>query len=95
MRATLADAAYSTYGWHPLGVEAALATLDEFERHGSALLETCVATGAYFEQRLRSIEFARAPRIRVKGLAIGLEFSNGADAARLFDRCRRRGSSPA
>ena len=33
------------------------------------MLETCVATGAYFEQRLRSIEFARPPRIRVKGLA--------------------------
>lgn len=85
------DTAYSTYGWHPLGVEAALATLDVFDRDGAALLDNANRLGAYFLERLEAMRYAKRPKIRGAGLAIGLEFTAASHAKRLQERCRRNG----
>lgn len=92
----VADAAgvdfYSTYGWHPLSVAAALANLKYWRSHGAALLGNVAAQGEVFRERLGRMEFAEPASIRVLGLAIGVEFGEESRyASRLAERCREAG----
>jgi putrescine aminotransferase len=82
---------WSTYGWHPLAVEAALAVVEVWETEGPALLEAVADTAAYFRERLEAMPFAEEPEIRMAGLAIALEFEAADFAETLVERCRRRG----
>ena len=94
--ADVADAAgvgfYSTYGWHPLSVAAALANLKYWGRHGERVLANVAEQGDFFRARLTGMKFAEPASVRVMGLAIGVEFGDGSDyAAKLADRCRDAG----
>ncbi|HYR10707.1 MAG TPA: aspartate aminotransferase family protein [Longimicrobium sp.] len=92
----VADAAgvdfYSTYGWHPLSVAAALANLKYWRKHREALLANVATQGDSFRARLSGMKFAEQASVRVIGLAIGLEFGEDSDyASRLGERCREAG----
>jgi len=63
---------YSTYGWHPLAVEAALATLDYFDRHGTRLLANVEERSSDFRRRLSAMAWTGEVEIRIKGLAIAV-----------------------
>jgi 4-aminobutyrate aminotransferase-like enzyme len=81
---------YSTYAWHPLAVEAALATLEVFEREHSALLANVAERSAQIVSRLSAMAWPRTPvELRVKGLAIAVRV--GEPAARIAKRCRAGG----
>jgi acetylornithine/N-succinyldiaminopimelate aminotransferase len=82
---------YSTYGWHPLSVEAALATLAYLREHQTQLLKNVAERSEDFRSRLHQLDFGSPVDIRVTGLAIGLEFERGAYASALADRCRKAG----
>jgi acetylornithine/succinyldiaminopimelate/putrescine aminotransferase len=82
---------WSTYGWHPLAVEAALAVVEVWETDGPALLEGVADTAAYFRERLEAMPFDEEPEIRMAGLAIALEFESADYAETLVERCRKRG----
>ena len=83
---------YSTYGWHPLSVAAALANLRSWGRHKDRILANVADQGEYFRSRLSGMKFAEPASVRVMGLAIGVEFGDGSDyAAKLGDRCREAG----
>ena len=82
--------AYSTYGWHPFAVDAAIASLRYWNRHGHDLLTNCVEVGAYLERRLEEI-FGDFATVHAKGLAIAVEFDNEDYPAKLVERCRRKG----
>jgi len=82
---------YSTYGWHPLSVAAALAALCLLQRRRKSLLEHVNALSELFANRLASIPFRTTPKIRVKGLAIALEFDSEQEASRFVERAIRAG----
>jgi 4-aminobutyrate aminotransferase-like enzyme len=82
---------YATFGWHPIGVEAALATLRYFERHGAALFRNVAARSADFALRLAAMPFAPGHEIRVVGLAIGIALAGDDDADAIGERCREEG----
>ncbi|HVY40522.1 MAG TPA: aspartate aminotransferase family protein [Polyangia bacterium] len=82
---------YSTYGWHPLSVEAALANLAYLRAHETQLLKNVADRSEDFRSRLHQMDFGCAVDIRVTGLAIGLELDDADYAGELADRCRRRG----
>lgn len=82
---------YSTYGWHPLSVAAALATLRPLRRRRKSFLEHVNALSELFANRLASIPFRTIPEIRVKGLAIGLEFDSEQEASRIVERAAKAG----
>jgi len=82
---------YSTYGWHPLSVEAALANLAYLRAHETRLLKNVAERSEDFRSRLHQMDFGSPVDIRVTGLAIGLEFEDGAYAGALADRCRTKG----
>ena len=82
---------YSTYGWHPLGVEAALATLAYLRAHRARVLANVAERSEDFRSRLHRMQFGVPVEIRVTGLAIGLVFEDDAYAGALVDRCRDAG----
>jgi 4-aminobutyrate aminotransferase-like enzyme len=82
---------YSTYGWHPRSVAAAIATLRYVERHRTRLLADVMKTSAYFEERLSRMAAGGRAEVRVKGLAIAVEFEKADEAADLQKRCRKAG----
>jgi adenosylmethionine-8-amino-7-oxononanoate aminotransferase len=82
---------YSTYGWHPLSVAAALAALRPLQRRRKSVLEHVNALSGLFASRLASIPFRTTPKIRVKGLAIALEFHSEQESSRIVERATKAG----
>jgi len=82
---------YSTFGWHPLNVEATIANINYFLKRKEKLLDNTNKLGAYFEKRLKAMKFKITPEIRIKGLAIGLEFRKSEYPSRIIDKCLSKG----
>lgn len=82
---------YSTYGWHPLSVAAALATLRPLQRRRKSFLQHVNALSELFASRLASMRFRTSPKIRVQGLAIALEFDSDQEASGIVERATKAG----
>ena len=70
---------YSTFGWHPLNVEAAIANANFLLKNEEKIFSNIEKTSRYFRERLAAMKFKYSTDVRVKGLAIGIEFKNGGD----------------
>ena len=81
----------STYAWHPLAVEAALANVRFFRKRGEELMEHVARLGNYFRVRLSRMAFKHRSAVRVKGLAIGVDVLKRDYAAKVRRRCRDAG----
>jgi acetylornithine/succinyldiaminopimelate/putrescine aminotransferase len=82
---------YSTYGWHPLSVDVAIANVRWIKRNESRLLRQVERSGAYFSERLLAMRFAEVPEIRRRGLAIAVDVRDEKYAERVAKKCRARG----
>lgn len=82
---------YSTYGWHPRAVAAALANLRYLTRHRAELLSNATRMGEYFRDRLSQMEFDGKATVRGKGLAIGVEVAGEDYASAIGEKCRQHG----
>jgi acetylornithine/succinyldiaminopimelate/putrescine aminotransferase len=82
---------YSTYGWHPLSVDVAIANVRWITRHQSRLLRAVDRTSTYFVERLRAMAFPEEPELRWRGLAIAVDVRDEKYAERVAKKCRARG----
>lgn len=82
---------YSTYGWHPLGVEAALASIRYMQRSWTDLEENIKTLSAYFRQRLGDMKFKSKPEINIMGLAIALKFDDEDYAQEIVEKAQEQG----
>lgn len=82
---------YSTFGWTPINVEATLANLRYLLKNKSKFLQNAQKLSKYFESRLRKMQFKIQPQIRVKGLAIGMEFGQGEYPSGIIDKALEKG----
>ena len=82
---------HSTYGWHPLSVEAALATLSFFRVNPRRLLANVEQRGAQIESRLRLMPWRSPAEIRRRGLAIAVEFEDDDYGDQVAQRCLEEG----
>ena len=82
---------YSTYGWHPRAVAAALANLRYLTLHRNKLLKNASQLGEYFLTRLSQMSFKGKATIRGKGFAIGIQFEDETYASQVGDTCRDNG----
>lgn len=64
---------YSTFAWHPLNVQAAIANLQYLLKNKKKFLANAQELSGYFKDRLGEMNFKCPAKIRVKGLAIGVE----------------------
>src|SRR5688572_1930996 len=82
---------YSTFGWHPYSVHAALATLRYWRRHQNRILRHVETISELFRTRLGWMKFEGLREMRVQGLAIALEFENEDTVSDLADACQEKG----
>ena len=82
---------YSTFGWHPFSVVASIATIKYFIQNKRKLLSNVIVASGYIEKRLKSMKFTYPADIRIKGLSVGVTFSNTAYAAEIMQRCLKKG----
>lgn len=82
---------YSTYGWHPIAVDAAIANLRYWKKNKSHLLKDVTELSAYFRMRLHAMPFREKPEIRVLGMAMTLEFDNSSIPSRIQQRALENG----
>jgi acetylornithine/succinyldiaminopimelate/putrescine aminotransferase len=82
---------YSTYGWHPRSVALSIAALRYLTKHKDRLLRNAGRLSDYFGERLGQIDFEQRATVRIKGLAIGIDFEDEDYAAAVHEKSRRRG----
>jgi acetylornithine/succinyldiaminopimelate/putrescine aminotransferase len=82
---------YSTYGWHPLSVDMAIANVRWIKRNQSRLLRQVDGTSSYFVKRLRAMAFPEEPALRSRGLAIAVDVRDEKYAVRVAKKCRAHG----
>jgi acetylornithine/succinyldiaminopimelate/putrescine aminotransferase len=80
---------YSTYGWHPRSVDAALATLRSLKTNRARLLSGVAEMSEYFRVRLLQLDFERPAALRIQGLAIGIDVGDEDYADVIQEKCRR------
>ncbi len=81
---------HSTYGWHPLSVEAALATLGVF-RSSRRLFDNVEHRGAQLEARLWRLPWASPAKIRRRGLAVAVQFEDDGYGDEVAQACKDAG----
>jgi acetylornithine/succinyldiaminopimelate/putrescine aminotransferase len=78
---------YSTYGWHPLSVEASLAYLRYLVDRKESLLENVNSMGEFFRMRLNQMDFKYETEVRGLGLAIAVDTGNEKYAEKIRKKC--------
>jgi acetylornithine/N-succinyldiaminopimelate aminotransferase len=81
---------YSTFGWHPLCVEAAIANIKYLKQHKKQLMDNVQNIADIFRERLPEIFSEYEVEIRIKGLAIGVEFESKV-ASKIVRQAREKG----
>jgi acetylornithine/succinyldiaminopimelate/putrescine aminotransferase len=82
---------YSTYGWYPRSVEAALATLDYIENNEEFLRTNIAEMGNYLADEIDALRFKSEPTIQFKGLAMGVSFEDEDYGEKIVERAKSRG----
>jgi acetylornithine/succinyldiaminopimelate/putrescine aminotransferase len=82
---------YSTYGWHPLSVEAALATLHYIEKNKGYLEENTTEMSHFIIDRIQSMDFRETPKVSSKGLAIGVSFESENYGSHIVEKAEEEG----
>lgn len=82
---------YSTYGWHPLSVEAALANIRYIIANKESLLDNVATMSNLFRLRLDSMKFRYKAEISIKGLAISIDTGKASYAKKVQEKCMQAG----
>ena len=82
---------YTTYGWHPVSVEAAIATQLYWREHRDAVLANVVDRSAQIRQQLSLMDWEQEPEVRVQGMAIGVGIGDKKKVTKLEECCREEG----
>lgn len=82
---------YSSYGWHPISVDAAIATIRYLLENIEELFSNIEDISALFSDQLSQISFREPVDIRIKGLAIGVDVKDPQYASEIKKRCLKNG----
>lgn len=82
---------YSTYGWHPLSVAAAIASVRFFREHWTDLKENIQFMNEYFQQRFSQMEFKKSPKMNIMGMAMHLDFGKSDYGEKVTERAFKKG----
>ncbi|WPU66510.1 class-III pyridoxal-phosphate-dependent aminotransferase [Peredibacter starrii] len=82
---------YSTYGWHPLSVAAAIASVRFFQKHWDELQVNIQFMNEYFQQRFSQMEFKKTPKMNIMGMAMHLDFGKSDYGEKVTERAFKKG----
>lgn len=77
---------YSTFGWHPLNTIATIANIKYLLKNKNSILKNVADMSKCFGNRLSKMKFRHAPEIRIKGLAIAVEFKEVGYAQKIVSK---------
>lgn len=80
---------YSTYGWHPLATEVALANIRYML--DNKVPQNAEALSGVFTKALSQMKFKKKAQVRAIGLAIGIEFDDKDYAEKIRKKCLKEG----
>lgn len=67
---------YSSYGWHPVAVDASLAALNFLKSNKNRLFQNIEKISNLFRKEISEINFRKDPEVRIKGAAIGIDLKD-------------------
>lgn len=82
---------YSTYGWHPLSVDASLATLKYLDKNKDKILSNVSTLHSLFLKRLNEMKFKKLENINGIGLIFGIRLKDAVNVDRIKERCKKKG----
>ena len=82
---------YSSYGWHPVSVDAALATLDYLQAHREKIFSNIEHLSELFRKEISEVDFKRDVEIRIKGAAIGIDLKDEEIASEVKQKALEKG----
>ncbi|MBA3901050.1 MAG: aspartate aminotransferase family protein [Bacteroidetes bacterium] len=82
---------YSTYGWHPLSVDATIAYIKYWKSHTDEILKNVEEISDLFRGRFVQMDFAFGAELNIIGLAIGLDVLDKGYAKDIVENCRKEG----
>ncbi|UZH54517.1 aspartate aminotransferase family protein [Salinimicrobium tongyeongense] len=82
---------YSSYGWHPVAVDASLAALHYLEKNQKRLFENIEQLAETFKNGISEVNFRKEPEVRIKGAAIGVEVYDEDYASNIKQKALEKG----
>ncbi len=82
---------YSTYGWHPLSTEVAIANIQYIIKHKKQLEKNTNEMNKFFVNRFLKMKFKYQAKICAKGLAIGVKFEHAGYANEIMAKSQKKG----
>jgi acetylornithine/succinyldiaminopimelate/putrescine aminotransferase len=82
---------YSTYGWHPLATHVAIANVRWIIENERQLRDGVATTSLYFRDRLATMDFGEEVKLKIQGLAIGVDVGDESYAEEIIETCRDGG----
>lgn len=82
---------YSTFGWHPLSVEAAIANIKYLVRNKRPILNNVAEMSELFRERLAEMKFKHGSELSIKGLAISVNVGKAEYARKIQKKCLQSG----
>lgn len=82
---------YSSYGWHPISVDAAIANIKYWKANEEDLFSNIENTGRVFQENLSELKFKHGAEIRIKGLAIAVDVKDENYASEIMERSLEAG----
>ncbi|MCW3070283.1 MAG: argD [Bacteroidetes bacterium] len=82
---------YSTYGWHPRSVHAAICNLKYMKRHQKELMKNVQEMSALIISSILDMDFKTPVEIRAKGLAISVDVDDSDYAEKIKKSCKKKG----
>lgn len=82
---------YSSYGWHPIATDAAIATVNYLINNTEELLSNMEEVSSIFKNELPKINFKNQTEVRIKGLAVAIDVKEEEYASEIKKKALRNG----
>jgi acetylornithine/succinyldiaminopimelate/putrescine aminotransferase len=82
---------YSSYGWHPISVDASLAALHYLQKNQKRLFDNVEQLAETFKKGISEVNFREKPDVRIKGAAIGIDLHDEDYASRIKEKALEKG----
>ncbi len=82
---------YSSYGWHPVAVDASLAALNYLQKNRERLFQNIQQLEETFKKGISGVDFVESPEVRIKGAAIGIDLKDEDYASEVKEKALQTG----
>lgn len=82
---------YSSYGWHPVSVDASIAMIKYLMENKEFVFDNIRQLSTLFHEEITKLPFKQKPIVRIKGLAIGIDLHNEDYTSKVKEKAFKNG----